>query len=665
MAKQNVTFVERHVEKLVIAVAGAVLLAVAVIYLIDSPHEVEVAGRSLGPREFYAALGDKANLARRRMQDVTPDATDGEKNTALSKTFENHATPLPRELLVANVSLNPPVPEFDGMERFTAPGKVDVVAILPPTKPVLSTGRAPARLPAPKVVYVGANPDTGIGELPLTSDWHWVTVTAAISRKAQHATFVKAGYDALRLELIVTEVRAERQELRPNGQWSKPQPVEGYAPNRIIGTRGRAKIELVREEDGYSVTPDDSDYIHAYRSEFDEESVQAEVLRPPFQQYLKDSASSGGDRFAYEWQVPKELEASDGSTIDLTDRRFNIEFPPDEDAKFRTVGSSTGKRGLVDRNAATGRPERNAIVWARDLLEEANQALADGEYLKAEELWGLIVANDEVPARTRDSTQQLLDKHQRDFERARRDEQVASRREEEKGICRLGKDVEPLWLNDTTVEPGKTYRYRVSLVAVNQYAGSANFLKNPQDARTLVNQGQWSPWSDPITVRPAKYLFVTAIRGDGNTARVEIHEWADGRWTSAGKDLTVGSVVAFQKGRNGPTFSYDAIILAIDLARPYQQRLENRGDDGFRYKAGVTEAVVLVNSNGETLERLVADDILRKREVTAAIKEEEKERQEKLKLRSRSPDGERRLRARTPHRGPERPPRRRESIMEE
>ena len=34
MAKQNVTFIERHVEKIVLGVAGAVLLGVAVFCLI-------------------------------------------------------------------------------------------------------------------------------------------------------------------------------------------------------------------------------------------------------------------------------------------------------------------------------------------------------------------------------------------------------------------------------------------------------------------------------------------------------------------------------------------------------------------------------------------------------------------------------------------------------
>lgn len=69
-----------------------------------------------------------------------------------------------------------------------------------------------------------------------------------------------------------------------------------------------------------------------------------------------------------------------------------------------------------------------------------------------------------------------------------------------------------LWSHDVTVEQGKTYRYRVRIAVNNPLFGRTASLKPEQAklATDAVSRGEWSEWSDPITVDPSEFYFVTS-----------------------------------------------------------------------------------------------------------------------------------------------------------
>ena len=48
------------------------------------------------------------------------------------------------------------------------------------------------------------------------------------------------------------------------------------------------------------------------------------------------------------------------------------------------------------------------------------------------------------------------------------------------------------WFHDDTVEPGKTYRYRLRVDLWNRYVNEPKNLANPEDARRVVLAGEWS-----------------------------------------------------------------------------------------------------------------------------------------------------------------------------
>src|ERR1051325_6025198 len=74
MAKQNVTYLERHLEKFVIAGCGAVLLAVVYLYLVASPHSVTVNGVAMGPRDFYEQFKTKGEQELLKLKTAQPPA---------------------------------------------------------------------------------------------------------------------------------------------------------------------------------------------------------------------------------------------------------------------------------------------------------------------------------------------------------------------------------------------------------------------------------------------------------------------------------------------------------------------------------------------------------------------------------------------------------------
>ena len=616
MAKQNVSLVERHVEKLIVGVAGATLLAVMVFYVILSPHKAELGGEQLGPKKFYAALRERADNTRARMGSAPPDSVGLE---AVPDGLFDPPPPAPTRIAVAPVPLNPAVPELEVTQR--ALRTVKLAEVLAPSKPVVTTGRASARIPEPVEQYVGQaaplQPEAGF---LLPADWHWVTICAAISRKAQREVFQAAGYaPKQRRELVVAEVQAERRQRLPDGQWGPPEVVRPYVPRRVTGP---TEVQLFKQEDAYSITADARAVIDSYHRTLGTDVDQAGIVRPAFQEFLAGEGEDPDYRWA--WTVPKTLESRDGIEIDLKDEEYGIYFLDEEDSTRLTAGLAGRRPGADAARAGTSGTDAFDAAGMRrvkDNLSKASEAIGKQDYLEADRLLQEVVADPAASELDKANAEKLRKDHRLDIERAQYEQDAKERERQETRATVLGPEAEPLWVNDTTVEPGKTYSYRLRLQAVNPYAGWANDLENPKDAGKVVVDGQWSQWSDPITVKPTKYLFFTSAKEDEKAARVEVYEWSEGDWDNGNTWVKVGQTVAFKKGRT--EFNYDALVLDIDFERPYRDRKEGR-DGRISYYDKATAALTLVNSRGEVEERIAVADNAAKTELRAEKDKEEK-----------------------------------------
>jgi len=109
-----------------------------------------------------------------------------------------------------------------------------------------------------------------------------------------------------------------------------------------------------------------------------------------------------------------------------------------------------------------------------------------------------------------------------------------------------------VWAHDTLAEPGKTYRYRLTIKVYNPFYGrGAQLVPEQKDlADEVVMAVEPTEWSDPVYVRPRTRFFVTSAQADDadrqlgiGRARVQIFRLHDGRWFHEDFDVRPGDPV--------------------------------------------------------------------------------------------------------------------------
>lgn len=604
MAKQNVTFIERHLEKIVIGVTGAVLAAITVLYLIGTPHQVDVQGESVGPNKLYEMIRSQADTTRETLNRAALAPSEGTAS-AVSGNPDQQMSPydamrLPREFALAPVPLNPPVPEVQGAQR----GGIRLAEVLPPTSIRVSTGMAHMKLPEPQFVEssqgVVQPSDTGA----LTQNHFWVVVFGAISRKEQHAKFDEARYALERQNLIVAGVEAEREERLPDGQWGGSAVISGYAESKI---RVQRTAVLTPQDDGTSIiSVADMNTIAQFRQLLESPETQSRLLRPPFQNLLEVPIL---------WQAPIELPAADGTMLKLADFGAIVE----EAAKR----PGPGARAAV--GAGAGGPGGFAAAGAtpQQLLQQANQLIGEKKFLDAETLLRQIDTMPDAPLNLKNTAKQRLAAIQRDLDQLRAE---ALRKERLATAAKsLGPENEPLWLTDTTVVPGRTYRYRLRLLAFNPYVGNVMQLAEPRDAARIVTESPWSEWSDPVQVKAGTHLFFTGVREDTGTANLVIRSFENGTWRSisrTGKNgVVVGDPVTFGSGSGVASYE-DALVAGLIPKTNWPDRLSKGAE--ITYQDKTTSVLVLITADGQVEERSAIGDAQRKSQLEREIVEEKK-----------------------------------------
>jgi len=612
MAKQNVTFVERHVEKFVVGVAGAALLGIAVLYLIGTPHKVEVDGVKLGPERFYTQLREKAEQARNRMKDAQPDQDVPGGGTPISVAdCDAQRSPydyerIPKEFALVFAQPGPAVPEVGS---GPARGKIRLADILPPEPVLVTTGRAFTKLDEPQTIVPGEKTTSSeAGQLSVTRDHQWVTVVAAVHRKDQREKFDEAHYAPNRQKLIVAAVEAQRQQRLPGGEWGEPVLVNGYSPHVI---HGRDRVELVKEGDSFVIYDSERDYIRDYRVLLETPEGQAMILRPALQEVLA---------YPFDWVIPAELPGTDIKWVD-----YEVLLPPDEESDESGPGARGRERDRPVGRSDTGRDlDRSPRAQIKRLSEEAKEAIANEEYIEAGDLLNEIIDNADATLKQVESAQLELLRIQANIDQAVIEQEEEGRRQAQAAKEHLGEDIEPLWLNDLSVTPGATYRYRLRLLAYNPYVGMAFKLEKPEDAARVVTAGKWSEWSEPVQVEPALHLFLASAKDGFKRVKLEIREWMLGRWDSSGsQEVGVGEPVAFNVNRHD--FTYNAVVVDVADRVDYQVRLVNRAGE-ISYRPKPTAAMVLITSDGEVEERIAAVDNRRRQKLTKANKDYKKSR---------------------------------------
>ncbi|MEA3367728.1 MAG: hypothetical protein U9R68_06405 [Planctomycetota bacterium] len=144
-----------------------------------------------------------------------------------------------------------------------------------------------------------------------------------------------------------------------------------------------------------------------------------------------------------------------------------------------------------------------------------------------------------------------------------------------------------LWVNDATVEPGKTYQYQMRTAVLNP-VWSLTYVQPKEDRWKLEFLGPWSEPTEPVTVpKLVEFYFVGTF---GRRINLELHKWIHGQWIIIPSAPTrIGGPVVYTKRRarltvpgTGETVEQDVEMapgaFLVDIIRqfPYQPQGRNR-----------------------------------------------------------------------------------------
>jgi len=644
MAKQSVSFVERHLEKIVAGVAGAITLAVIALYVVRSPSGVPLSSGNVGPGEIGPLLKEEA---KRVYQNGIQGAKPPKVTLPDYVTYAERTRPsqidrgLAPRLAVAMTPLNPLPPS---VRQVDVTRKARLARILPPGRPVVFQGRNRATLATPTSLTgdqfggPGAAEPGGSPDAANTRDLTWVTVAAPVFRAKQRDEFDAAGYTPDRFQMLLTRVELERQVLLPDGSWSEPpvavRPYAKYLPMQ------NPVIRLAEDEAGVGVDSESKQRMNMLYSVLTQSGVQRAIWRAPLSPYLDTSewppaGAPSIEGINWEEWVESESPGSEFKGPALRSGTTPTPAPPPRPVKKETTPkperpSRVSPRGGAEPGAAArestrtpapqpsksteGADERaKAMAAARKSLSEAKKALDEGDFEAAARFADEVIrAEGKIPQGLVTEAEGVRQKAE--AARQAQEEAAAKKRkmqeDRQQGLEEVA--VEPIWAHDLSAEPGRTYRYRLRIDVLNAYSMSPRDLADPRDAEKTILASDWSEWSDPVTVRPDTIFFLSqANPGEGatGTAIVNLYKWAGGEWHNLPRrKFEVGQPIACDDRKAGRIDTQVTLVeVAADVKRPVC--IKPRRDGSFDIRPDeVVQVMVVAGPNGEVWERNTAQD---------------------------------------------------------
>lgn len=590
--KGPLNLVELHVEKLVLGLAVVWTVVVAVLFL-TGPNRVEYGGQPYGPGELDEAIASRAQALKQKINGATENV---EKVPRFSEKLQEQfraglglGTDLPATL-PRSTTFGAALPELRA-ER-AAIQDLALVTPLPPTRPVTRTGislvyRTQASLGEAK----SAAPE----EEPVERSW--VTVAGYFPALAQTREMTAKGYEGYRAKVFIAGADVQRQEMTASGEFSAwadvepcpamprvdiPTPVYDQRTGDVLNQADLERaLDLVR-------------------------TWQMDLAQPDF--YRVDA----GDH----WDVPPLDEEESGAERQAEPPGGGA-VPP---AEPPTPGQPPAPPG--------GEPPTPGAL--RDARERIRQALADARGARREKKWAEVVRlvepilNDPLAGPTdKRAAQRLLDEARSYLNEPAPTAGQPQTTGERPLVLRDNEDRDPaVWFHDDTVEPGKTYRYRLRVKLWNRYVGKRAMLANAAEADDAVLAGDWSLPSDPITVAPKLHFFVQGPRpSEVPTAGVDVFVWHAGQWYKESFTVQVGDVIGEVRnvrsrltdasGRPVQTsidFTTGALVLDI---RPEESVLYRTSAGRGMFNYGQAKSLVLVYLDpvdGQVKERIDRED---------------------------------------------------------
>ncbi len=588
MAKQAVNIVERHVEKGVLGLCAAILLASIVMFLVSTPNKIAVGGSQVSPAEIDERVRDAGVRLRNTLNNVEPDAAEAKdfvpdlkqasspiKYAGLNSVIPSPVPPLPR---VPNIGEAPP--------RI---GELQLAKAIAPTEPIVTHGRSTVQLSG-------------------RADVNWVTLAAKFDQQRQIMESQQAGYKPGRRNPYLVGVDMQRQERLADGSYAEWVDVQTHTPD-VLPPLPDVVLEQGRKE----LLPTDATR-EAIRNFFATlKEIQVDLFRPLFPERVY------GDPWLYpkfnDPEIPpiEELDFELCSKDDPADC-VSREYPPQTDIQPVAVAVARTPAEMVDDAIAEARRLLNTGRWDEAIRSADNAKTLDG-----------VRANNlaEFDAIVAEARQRI-----RDLEQNRIKPPVATDDADDDVTARKSR-FQVVWAHDVTVpglggaESGKTYRYRVRVRLYNRYCGVPADLMDFNDAKKVFIVGEWSsPTEDVGIPADTEFYFTSADVNNRRKARVTIFKWYEGVWVNHVTDIEVDQPIlskravrkAVRENPDGsldrPNVDFDTGCEVVDIDYDYTFRSKRvRGRGGFEIEPPERTAVLVYkDAEGQLRQKVLSAD---------------------------------------------------------
>jgi len=618
------SFFEEHLEKMVLVVVGLVCVWLLITRVIFSPNEVAYGDGKYSPGSVDDQVYEEAVLLRDKIN--TPP-TDPEPYKSKLSEF---VALLDSSISDIDVNLWPQVPyAVDGVISGTGGGQYRLPRIGEVNDIAVEHIRAVAYVPT--VAVTAESPYDKAPHEP--NDIDLVTVEAKFDIEGLYERFrhsfvddvSEQSADPCLAKPIFAAVQLQRQELAEDGSWSNWQVV----PRSKIDHYGKL-FEIGEDASGLP-----AGRLKVWKLQFDDPQLQIDLLQP--EAYQIASAKE-------EWYPPlihrkfldmqrredseerrKEREEEQKSNESTDSRRARRTPTRSGSTTTGRVGGGlySGGRGGGDslyggagvdttrrRRSGTGSSRRRSTdnvysdygLGSTDRRSRGSRSTRGRQDIGGYEDYMMPGLPGDRLTRRGPSMNDVYD----EFDKIRLTWRTP-----------LEKMREPLvfWAHDDTVEPRKSYRYRIRLGVLNPVAGTNQISE--QDISRKNDVVLWSEFSDitePVEIPGRLYFFAKHIREAAKVVTVQVSKYVMGYWRS--EDFTVsqgeviGGVVENENARpeigRGGRISRDSRVsrdsrfdmLMSPVARPEDEAVEPETFD-FSTGAVMVDAVAVNDWSGD------------------------------------------------------------------
>lgn len=683
MPRGSLNPIEVHAEKFVLALAGAFLLYSAWAFLIRSPNTVQFENRRVGPAGLNEAILESARGLEDALRRQVPEPIRVENYSRRLKQSQDEG--ILTRLSEGGPPLDPELPrltwlgsriEVPGLKEEETGGNITLVTPLRPDPPAVATGRSLARRTPRTLGTAEAAPGAPAAATVEASETPWVTLATWFNVDAQREEMIKAGYAAYRARVYVVGLDVQRQEMLSNGEFSEWKDIKSPAmpevtiPDPIFDESTGALLNSEQIEGAFSIVRSEQKTL--MQPEFLDVEAGDDWQNPLPEFRQEEEEQDEANKPARKAEEPKQRPTPRSPPRPPSPGRGATD-PRRGGGGSDVIGGGkgggfAGPPQTADNPAAdeAKRKSEGRRQSSKDMLE-ARRAFVRKEYSQAHELAQRVIGNEFASAGTRRRAEDLIKKINRALARQQPDAtQEPIGRDPRMGggadVIGEGEDISPrfgggktgprspaafagpapqqraaeplvthpekptvpaVWFHDSSVESGKTYRYRARIKIWNRYVGRMKALANPADAKKTVILGEWSLPSEAITVTPSTYFFVAGpAAGKPSAASVEVWKWRQGMWLKHRMDVEVGDTIGESRkvripGEFNPDtgqeitaevgFHTGAVVLDI-RSEPVKVRLPGRGGQ-FRHND--TRSIVLTYldpADGQAKERIEAFD---------------------------------------------------------